>query len=107
MDACDACGALDLPQDEVVHLTRPGRATIRAAGELNLCRGCLEIRSEQQWRTDGREGRLIEKALETHTRPVPNHYQYLVEEGAVLHLVRLRPEWVDAKAAAHAPPPNA
>lgn len=104
MQRCDVCGIMDLPHAEIAHLTRAGRATLRTSGELNLCRTCLEIRSEGHWRTDGYEGRRIAQALETHARPVPNHYAYLVEDGAVLHLMRLRPEWVDQKAVAHATP---
>lgn len=93
-EACATCGA----NDELMSLSELGFGPEHGPRALLMCPSCLERRQAASWPATSEEGQGILDALAQRENPLEERYTYLGEEQAV-HLVRLRPGWVDRHAA--------
>lgn len=93
---CQTCGARPATDAPLLRLTTTTDAPAERA--LTLCEDCLERRETEAWPLDGGEGKRLREALaDLDDRPA-ERYSYLLGDAEV-HLVRLRPDWVDQHAA--------
>lgn len=93
---CAACGTEGTRGGTIRFLADPG------SGEdpediLHLCEGCLADRSAKIWHTQEKKGRQLQEELDSHTSGTSGRYSFLEEPGQRIHLLRLRPGWIDAK----------
>jgi hypothetical protein len=96
---CDVCGRTDgRLQHRIVHLARPAAEREADHGELSLCRGCAKRRTVRSWDRHEAQGKGILEALQWHPLPKERHYEYLIEDHRHLRLMRLRPDWIEARA---------
>lgn len=97
---CQACGARPATDAPLLRLTTTTDAPAERA--LTLCEACLDRRETEVWPRDGADGKRLCEALEDLDGEPTERYTYLLGDAEV-HLVRLRPDWVDQHAAP-APP---
>lgn len=93
---CATCGTEGTLGQSVRRLTLPD-PTAEETDALHLCQSCLSTRSTKVWHAQGEQGKRLRDSLESHTPGSGDRYSYLEEPGQRLHLMRLRPGWVDAK----------
>jgi hypothetical protein len=98
---CDTCGLTEDPEAHLAILTRAGNEDDAPHGEVYLCADCLLARRERTWKLHHAEGDQVQQALTSHPRQRGGHFAYLTQSGAVLHLVRLRDDWIDERRAEH------
>lgn len=92
---CAACGTEGTLGRAVRFLSTPGGSD-EPDEALHLCEGCLSKRSAKTWHSDGSQGAQIKEELDGPTSGPRDRYSYLEEPGQRIHLMRLRPDWVDA-----------
>lgn len=97
---CEVCGT----GSDLAVLSRPGERGERGerAGSLRICRPCLAVREAASWPSNSPDGRRIAAALTDPAGPSGARFSYLRDEDEVVHLLRLRPGWVDRHAGAEA-----
>lgn len=67
--------------------------------QIQLCQRCLSEREARAWPLDSDDGQRLIDALADHRLPAKGRYMYVQEAEEKIHLVRLRHDWFDRKAA--------
>lgn len=96
---CAACGARSTRGGRVRRLNELGFGLENERKAIHLCQDCLHRRTERQWTLEDDDGRRVYDALHGDPNGTRQRYSYFLEEDDRIHLLRLRPEWVDENAA--------
>lgn len=97
---CATCHATGDVGDELHELTEVGGEGPSDARTIHLCEDCLDRRETSQWPLAGEAGQRLYEALDSQPHAPRERYSYLLEPDQRLHLVRLRPDWVQQHAEA-------
>lgn len=100
MENCETCGATGQIGDGIHKLAGLGFGPGQDDRAIHLCDGCLERRETDAWPLSGPDGQRLYEALQDKTQAPSRRYSYLLEPDENIHLVRLRPDWVDRHAEA-------
>lgn len=91
---CITCGA----SSQLVHLDERGFGPVHQGLTVTLCRGCLDEREARAWEPDTEETQALLEALEARRAPPLERFTYLEDPEGTVHLLRLRPDFVDDRA---------
>ncbi|MBW3582940.1 MAG: hypothetical protein KY455_07575 [Euryarchaeota archaeon] len=92
---CQSCGKAESEERTVRTLTEVELPEEAAGNVLNLCMDCLETRTTRTWSPDeAKQERLNEALVEEQHKPA-HRFTYLRDEDQNVHLVRVRPEWIE------------
>lgn len=97
MTSCEICGEADSKTNPVHAFAELGFGDAHP-GHIALCRSCVQRRELLAWPSNLHEGRRLEHALLERPEPLRGRYAYLGDAKGI-HLMRLRPEWVEAHSA--------
>lgn len=95
---CITCGA----STELVRLNERGFGPAHQGLTVTLCQGCLEEREARAWEPDTKEAQSLLEALEARRAPPLERFTYLEDPEGTVHLLRLRPDFVDDRAVGQA-----
>lgn len=99
--ACTACHR-SMPLSSLAHLHDLELREGGSRKEVLLCDRCLQARRSRSWAANAsKTDRLIKHMGGRHDR-THSRFSYLQDEAKDVHLVRLRPQWVDG----HLTPPE-
>lgn len=95
---CETCGATGTIGEGIRTLNELGVGPGHQAHAIHLCEDCLERKDTRSWELTDALGRRLYETLEAQTEAPARRYSYLLEPGERIHLVRLRPDWVQRHA---------
>lgn len=95
---CITCGA----PSGLVTLRERGFGPTHDGLTVTLCQGCLEEREARAWPPEDDATLSLLEALEARHAPPLDRFTYLEDDRGALHLLRLRPSFVDDEAVARA-----
>lgn len=92
---CQSCGKPESSDRRVRTLTEVELPEASAGNVLKLCDVCLDTRTTRTWTPDeAKQERLNEALVEEQHKPA-HRFTYLRDEAQNVHLVRVRPEWIE------------
>ncbi len=97
-ERCITCGA----SSELVRLDERGFGPAHEGLTVALCRGCLEAREARSWEPGDEGTQTLLDALEPRHAPPLARFTYLEDREGAVHLLRLRPGFVDDRAVGQA-----
>ncbi|MDX1610804.1 MAG: hypothetical protein R3185_00445 [Candidatus Thermoplasmatota archaeon] len=96
------CATCHRESNDALELTELGFGPSHTGLSIQLCQSCLDRREAASWPARSSENQAIQDALNERHAPPQDRYTYLSDQEGVLHLLRLRPQWVDQHAIAGA-----
>lgn len=97
-ERCITCGA----GTALVRLDERGFGPAHQGLTVTLCRGCLDEREARAWEPGTEEAQSLLEALEARRAPPLERFTYLEDTEGTVHLLRLRPGFVDDRAVGQA-----
>lgn len=92
------CGTRD-PSTPLIGLQGVDEGHREHDHQIQLCQRCLSERETRAWPLGSEDGQRLMDALSEHRLPAKGRYMYVKEGEEQIHLVRLRHDWFDRKAA--------
>lgn len=91
------CATCRREPDELHALQEAGHGA--SAPALHLCASCLAEREARVWPRSSDDGRRLSRALDERSAAPGQRFTYFYGDDEAIHLVRLRPAWVERHAA--------